>query len=156
MAGRLRSELIPSRSICFCRLHICCMRWNIPDWEKSLRQRIWWAIVVHDAWSSFLNSRPSHLQAGNSNVGYMPLPTPHDTPETYRGAISFHYLCRLSIIVGHLQHEVSTLERYGTPQRVASCQRLEGELDALKTELGTHPPPLQMEAEISESQWRIS
>ncbi|KAK4704379.1 hypothetical protein P7C70_g1837, partial [Phenoliferia sp. Uapishka_3] len=100
------------------RLHIDCREWAIPDWEKSLRERIWWCLLIHD-----------------SCVQLMSLPSPNDAPEDYKGALSFHYLCRLSVVVGRLQREVSTLERYGKPGRADSCEQLEQELSELKDEV---------------------
>ena len=53
--------------------------------------------------SSFLNSRPSHLQTGNTSV---PIPDPSCTESldgntiSSNSAIAFHYLCRLAVQVG--------------------------------------------------------
>jgi len=115
-------------------LHIDCQHWAIPRWEKSLRERIWWCLRIHDAWSSFLSSRPSHIQAGNANTRQIPPPTSHDAAEDYRGALSFNYLCRLSTVVAKLQGQVSILDSYGTRGRVQACNQLEIELDELKAE----------------------
>ncbi|GAA5820317.1 hypothetical protein JCM3770_004044 [Rhodotorula araucariae] len=113
-------------------LHVDCRAWAIPEWEKSLRDRIWWSLRLHDAWASFLNSRPSHIQAGNTNVPLLPFPTPADDVESYVGSISFGYACRLAVIVARLQSEVSTLDRYGSAARADSCDHLEQELAAMK------------------------
>ncbi|BGP45128.1 hypothetical protein JCM10450v2_000945 [Rhodotorula kratochvilovae] len=113
-------------------LHVDCRAWAIPEWEKSLRDRIWWSLRIHDAWASFLNSRPSHIQAGNTNVPLLPFPTPADDVEAYVGSISFGYACRLAVVVSRLQLEVSTLDRYGSAARADSCDHLEQELNAMK------------------------
>ncbi|BGO94136.1 hypothetical protein NBRC10512_006958 [Rhodotorula toruloides] len=113
-------------------LHIDCRSWAIPDWEKSLRQRLWWCLRIHDAWASFLNSRPSHIQAGNANV---PLPTfaAHTTASDVDSTeISFVFACRLALVVGQLQAEVSTLDNYGSSSRADACDALEKDLNALK------------------------
>ncbi|GAA6041682.1 hypothetical protein JCM8097_003082 [Rhodosporidiobolus ruineniae] len=112
-------------------LHVDCRAWAIPDWEKSLRERIWWSLRMHDAWASFLNSRPSHIQLGNTNVPLPPFPTPDDPVESYNGGISFAYSCRLAVIVSRLQTEVSTLDKYGT-DRAPACDYLEKELNSMK------------------------
>lgn len=118
-----------------------------------MRDRIWWSLRIHDAWvrdqpvrssllalvdasgcaqASFLNSRPSHIQAGNTNVPLLPFPTPSDGVEAYVGSVAFQYSCRLAVIVARLQSEVSTLDKYGSATRAESCDELEQELNAMK------------------------
>ncbi|GAA5892155.1 hypothetical protein JCM8208_001454 [Rhodotorula glutinis] len=113
-------------------LHVDGRRWALPAWEKSLRDRIWWSLRVHDAWASFLNSRPSHVQLGNTNVPLLSFPTPSDDVESYVGSVAFQYSCRLAVIVARLQAEVSTLDKYGSPTRADSCDQLEHELNTMK------------------------
>ncbi|GAA6005375.1 hypothetical protein JCM10207_002958 [Rhodosporidiobolus poonsookiae] len=112
-------------------LHVDCSRWAIPDWEKSLRNRIWWALRIHDAWASFLNSRPSHVQAGNTNVPLPLFPTPDGPIESFNG-MAFAYSSRLAVIVARLQAGVSILDQYGSPARADSCDHLEQELNTMK------------------------
>ncbi|GAA5971375.1 hypothetical protein JCM11641_008328 [Rhodosporidiobolus odoratus] len=127
-------------------LHVDCQAWAIPEWEKSLRERIWWTLRIHDAWSSFLSSRPSHIQAGNTNVPLPPFPSPGDAPDTGTGSVAFAYSCRLAVIVTRLQSEVSLLEKYGSASRVDACDFLEQELNTLKEgarpffEMSRRPP----------------
>ncbi|GAA5905414.1 hypothetical protein JCM6882_003153 [Rhodosporidiobolus microsporus] len=112
-------------------LHVDCRAWAIPDWEKSLRERIWWSLRIHDAWASFLNSRPSHIQLGNTNVPLPPFPTPDDL-ENYASTVAFAYSCRLALVVSRLQAEVSTLDVYGAPARADACDRIEKELNSMR------------------------
>ncbi|KPV76725.1 uncharacterized protein RHOBADRAFT_51724 [Rhodotorula graminis WP1] len=131
-------------------LHVDGRRWALPAWEKSLRDRIWWSLRIHDAWASFLNSRPSHVQLGNTNVPLLPFPTPSDDVESYVGSVAFQYSCRLAVIVARLQAEVSTLDKYGSPTRADSCDQLEHELNAMKEGarpfLDTSPRPIGMDS----------
>lgn len=98
--------------------------------------------------ASFLNSRPSHIQAGNTNVPLRPFPAPSDSVESYTGSIAFAYSCRLAVIVARLQAEVSTLDKYGAASRAESCDHLEQELNAMrdgaKPFLETTPRPVGM------------
>lgn len=113
-------------------LHIDCTNWSIPEWEKDLRRALWWALKVHDAWMSFLNSRPCHIQRDNTNVSLptlntilhltSPSPvasTPYVSPTSAvpdnrtTSAQSFILLCRLSLLVASLQAHVCTLAAAG-------------------------------------------
>ncbi|GAA5849664.1 hypothetical protein JCM9279_001972 [Rhodotorula babjevae] len=131
-------------------LHVDGRQWALPPWEKSLRDRIWWLLRVHDAWASFLNSRPSHVQLGNTNVPLLSFPNPSDDIEAYVGSVAFQYQCRLAVIVARLQAEVSTLDKYGSPTRADSCDQLEHELNTMKEGarpfLDLSPRPIGMDS----------
>lgn len=47
--------------------------WDIAPSEKSLRIRIWWALVIHDKWFSLAYGTPSHLQSSQYDI---PKPSP--------------------------------------------------------------------------------
>ncbi|WVW83573.1 hypothetical protein I302_105594 [Kwoniella bestiolae CBS 10118] len=95
-------------------LHLDPSSWSIPTWEQELRIRLWWMLRIHDAWMSFLNSRPSHIQANNSTA---PLPQLASLLEascafssaSSDSAKSFIASCRLARLVSRLQSEVCTL-----------------------------------------------
>ncbi len=42
-------------------LHVDCLSWNIPEWEKGLRRRLGWAIYMQDKWGALIHGRPSHV-----------------------------------------------------------------------------------------------
>ncbi|GAA5894950.1 Zn(II)2Cys6 transcription factor [Sporobolomyces salmoneus] len=109
-------------------LHIDCQGSSIPDAEKELRTRLWWTLRIHDAWSSFLNSRPSHLQHGNTSV----LLPRFATDTSHLDDIAFGCACRLGTVVARLQQEVSILDRYGSSQRIESCDSIETDLNTMK------------------------
>ncbi|KAM5361219.1 hypothetical protein ACJZ2D_013235 [Fusarium nematophilum] len=46
------------------------MSWEIPQSEKNLRMKIWWALLVHDKWTSLSNGTPPHISR-----------TQHDVPQ---------------------------------------------------------------------------
>lgn len=98
--------------------------------------------------ASFLNSRPSHVQLGNTNAPLLPFPTPTDDVDSYVGSTAFQYSCRLAVVVARLQAEVSTLDKYGSPARADSCDQLEHELNTMKEGarpfLDTSPRPIGM------------
>ncbi|KAI9632181.1 uncharacterized protein MKK02DRAFT_40480 [Dioszegia hungarica] len=95
-------------------MHLNPLKWAIPLWEQELRIRLWWVLAIHDAWMSFLNSRPALIQANNNSV---PLPTFSSLSEagcTYGSASSdsaksFIASCRLGLLVRRLQSNVCTL-----------------------------------------------
>lgn len=94
-------------------LHIDCTNWALPPWEKDLRRVLWWDLRIHDAWMSFLNSRPAHIQGDNHSVPFPALSsavaTSGPTSQSIRSPKSFVYLCRLSYLVSVLQARVCTL-----------------------------------------------
>ncbi|GAA5960316.1 hypothetical protein JCM3765_007471 [Sporobolomyces pararoseus] len=108
-------------------LHIDCQGWAIPESEKELRTKLWWLLRIQDAWSSFLNSRPSHLQHGNTSV-----PLPLFVTESGIDKVAFGCACRLGAVVARLQREVSILDRYGNSQRIDSCDSIETDLNTMK------------------------
>ena len=44
-------------------LHIDPSSWRLPQWERSLRKRIWWSLVVHDKFRALLYGRPSKYES---------------------------------------------------------------------------------------------
>ncbi|KAH8824377.1 hypothetical protein DL96DRAFT_1712657 [Flagelloscypha sp. PMI_526] len=125
-------------------LHIDPTNWAIPTWEKDYRRILWWALRTFDHWMSFLNSRPSHIQTSNHNV---PVPSIQSvcsvTNENTKiphapSARSFVFLCRLSMLVGHLQSEVFTLAasiEITKEDRIGRVVGLEGETTTLLQEV---------------------
>ncbi|KAI5464804.1 fungal-specific transcription factor domain-containing protein [Mariannaea sp. PMI_226] len=55
-------------------LHHNPMQWEIPESEKNLRIKIWWALWVHDKWTSLAHGTPPHISRTHFNV---PKPTIH-------------------------------------------------------------------------------
>ncbi|PHH66533.1 hypothetical protein CDD81_7008 [Ophiocordyceps australis] len=47
------------------------MSWKIPQSEKYLRMKIWWALLLHDRWISLAHGTPPHISRAHYNV---PLP----------------------------------------------------------------------------------
>ncbi|KAK5320768.1 hypothetical protein LTR93_006980 [Exophiala xenobiotica] len=46
-----------------------CLDWNgIPDWEKRLRRRLWWAVFVMDKWAFMSAGLTSHIHKDNYDV----------------------------------------------------------------------------------------
>ncbi|KPM35546.1 hypothetical protein AK830_g11013 [Neonectria ditissima] len=53
-------------------LHHNPIPWEIPESEKYLRMKIWWALWVHDKWTSLAHGTPPHISRTQFNV---PKPT---------------------------------------------------------------------------------
>nr|GAT47885.1 predicted protein [Mycena chlorophos] len=123
-------------------LHINPASWAIPAWEKELRQCLWWALRIHDAWMSFLNSRPSHIQADNhstplpENLVYVPTTQAPIPNSDGRSPQSFIMLCRLSVLCSRLQVQVCTLASsvLEPSERLAKVKALEDETQLLLAE----------------------
>lgn len=43
--------------------------WDLPDWEKSLRKRLAWALYVQEKWLSLCVDKPSHIHDDDWAVG---------------------------------------------------------------------------------------
>ncbi|KAJ7932633.1 hypothetical protein B0H13DRAFT_1956283 [Mycena leptocephala] len=121
-------------------LHINPASWAIPSWEKDLRRTLWWGLRIHDAWMSFLNSRPSHIQAENHSS---PVPdivgvaSASNSPDTAYSPQSFVLLCRLSVLCSRLQSQVCTLaaNTLVPAERLAKVKSIEEETQILVAEV---------------------
>ncbi|KAL3474945.1 hypothetical protein BJX99DRAFT_247867 [Aspergillus californicus] len=80
--------------------------WKRPAIEKDLRARLWWAVLIHDHWSSFAHGTPPMIRKGQYDV-----PTPicnelivnTNRPEIDGLAyICFSRLCSLTLILGDI------------------------------------------------------
>lgn len=117
-------------------MHLNPLDWTIPTWEQALRVRLWWTLVMHDAWMSFresrpssklmeVNSRPAVIQPDNNSV---PLPSFSSvitascafSSASTDSAKSFISSCRLAVLVQRLQSKVCTL---GAVKRMTSLER---------------------------------
>lgn len=49
-------------------LHLDSSRWKIPEWERSLRKRLAWALYMQDKWGALVHGRPPLIQADNWTV----------------------------------------------------------------------------------------
>ncbi|CAH0054927.1 unnamed protein product [Clonostachys solani] len=49
-------------------LHLDCQLWPIPDWEKRLRRRLWWAIHTEATWRSLLLGLPLPIHSDQWDV----------------------------------------------------------------------------------------
>ncbi|KAJ7042475.1 hypothetical protein C8F04DRAFT_1076032 [Mycena alexandri] len=124
-------------------LHINPANWAIPSWEKDLRHALWWGLRIHDAWMSFLNSRPSHIQVDNHSipipdiVGVSSPPSAHHAPDAVRSPQSFVYLCRLSLLCSRLQSQVCTLASsvLVAAERLSKVKAIEEETQLLLAEV---------------------
>ncbi|KAG9245186.1 fungal-specific transcription factor domain-containing protein [Calycina marina] len=39
-------------------MHLNCSRWKIPEWERSLRKKLAWALFMQDKWGALIHGRP--------------------------------------------------------------------------------------------------
>ncbi|CAK5279980.1 unnamed protein product [Mycena citricolor] len=124
-------------------LHINPSAWALPSWEKELRRTLWWSLRIHDAWMSFLNSRPSHIQADNHAIaisdilGLISASNSMYAPDSVRSPQSFVSLCRLSLLCSRLQTEVCTLasSMLAPSERLSRVKIIEEETEMLLVEV---------------------
>ena len=93
-------------------LHLDCMEWRIPNWEKGLRKRLAWALYMQDKWGALTHGRPSHITSVNWAVRQIAL---EDFPEIPRdggnegevvelenGKVLFMEMIKLTQITGEI------------------------------------------------------
>lgn len=115
-------------------LHRSPMAWQVTEAEKCMRINLWWAVVIHDYWSSLAHGTPPNIQKANYNV---PLPrsrtSAEDTEQQDSTSLSFIHLCSLSQILGDLLPLVYALRpnmHHAEIQR--TLRRIECDLDDWK------------------------
>lgn len=60
-------------------MHLDCSRWKIPEWERSLRKRLAWALYMQDKWGALIHGRPPLIHIDDWAVRPVEL---RDFPET--------------------------------------------------------------------------
>lgn len=60
-------------------LHLDSSNWKIPEWERSLRKRLAWALFMQDKWGALVHGRPPMIHMDNWSVKPVEL---RDFPET--------------------------------------------------------------------------
>ncbi|RPB27071.1 hypothetical protein L211DRAFT_766096, partial [Terfezia boudieri ATCC MYA-4762] len=101
-------------------LHLDCMEWRIPGWEKGLRKRLAWALFMQDKWGALTHGRPSHITSVNWAVRQI---APEDFPEIPRddenedevvelenGKLLFMEMIKLTQITGEILDGFFTVE----------------------------------------------
>ncbi|KAK5214101.1 hypothetical protein LTR41_000293 [Exophiala xenobiotica] len=102
-----------------------CLDWNgIPDWEKRLRRRLWWAVFVMDKWAFMSAGLTSHIHKDNYDV--LPLTaadfgsaemTPESTSFEHNTSAHFYHLSRLTAIISDIQSAFFTVAASKRTQR---------------------------------------
>lgn len=129
-------------------LHRNPTNWQIPDAEKRLRINLWWAILIHDYWSSLTHGSPPIVHQDNFDV---PLPS----SELSEGSsATFVHLCTLTKVLGNilpliysLQPKSSDiLDRIGNVDR--SIDDIEYKLSASLLERQSHSTSVNGESNL--------
>ncbi|QMW30216.1 hypothetical protein G4B84_005551 [Aspergillus flavus NRRL3357] len=106
--------------------------WRRPKSEKSLRIRLWWAVVIHDRWSSFAHGISPTITKSRYDV---PIPMLEDiitdsnqSDTRIKAANSFIHLCTLTEILGEVLPLVYDLT-FNPEETWKQIRRLETNLD---------------------------
>lgn len=94
-----------------------CSSWNIPDWDKKLRKRIWWTFVIQDTWFAACYGKSLHISTRKWHVP----PLTKDDFESYNmserdamnfqsSVTSFCFLSKLSSLVAEICDNLLTDE----------------------------------------------
>jgi hypothetical protein len=109
-------------------LHRDPTHWQILDAEKSLRIKLWWAVLIHDYWSSLTHGTPALVHKENFDV---PLPLPEPLGSS---AIVFIHLCSLTQVLGNILPLMYTLKP-DSGDMWRATRRIECSLDDLELSL---------------------
>lgn len=92
-------------------LHISCMSWSVPEWEKGLRRRLSWAVFMQDKWGALIHGRPSHIKSNSwdlrpLNLGDFPESAADEdskegSTEVDKGRHLFIHLARLTVLMAN-------------------------------------------------------
>lgn len=86
-------------------LHRSPVKWKILEAEKALRIKLWWAVLIHDCWSSYAHGTPPTIR-----TEYHDVPLPVDDLHSGNHPSSFYPLCSLTQILAETLPIVYTLK----------------------------------------------
>ncbi|KAE8144161.1 fungal-specific transcription factor domain-containing protein [Aspergillus avenaceus] len=111
--------------------------WRRSKSEKSLRIRLWWAVVIHDRWSSYAHGISPTITKSRYDV---PIPVlsdiltgPNQSEKRLKSAQSFIHLCTLTEILGEILPLVYDLNTDHTDWN--QITRLQSDLDNWESNL---------------------
>ncbi|KAJ9099762.1 hypothetical protein QFC21_003760 [Naganishia friedmannii] len=109
-------------------LHIDPTDWKLPRWERNLRKRVMWGLIIHDKWRALIFGRPSNLHNSNFSVTVPTMsdmdPDTHSTREEQDSMLAFCGMCRLTLILDDLLMDFYSVQASANPQRGPSRLRL--------------------------------
>ncbi|EJT72922.1 hypothetical protein GGTG_09773 [Gaeumannomyces tritici R3-111a-1] len=115
-------------------------RWDLADYDKQLRIRLWWGTLIHDRWSSFAYGVPPCIGQSQYDV---PLPTRatlatpelESTLERDQAAHCFIALCKLTEILGDMLPLLHDLRRSPASNTSRKRRDLESDLEEWESNL---------------------
>lgn len=136
-----------------------CTDWQIPDWERGVRKRVAWALLMQDKWGALVYGRGSHIRSDDWDV--RPL-SPADFPETAKdddneegsaeiekGKQTFLHMVSLTEIISEILDNFFTLKALRKPRdlhdMLAAAKPLQLELKAWFANM---PPALSLEITV--------
>lgn len=90
-----------------------CIHWQIPNWNKRLRRRIWWSFIVQDTWFALAYGRPLHIPKKYWSVTHLTSNdfepyhmTKRETEKFHLSVTSFCYLTHLTEAVADISEDL--------------------------------------------------
>ncbi|GHJ89746.1 hypothetical protein NliqN6_6148 [Naganishia liquefaciens] len=118
-------------------LHVDPTNWKLPRWERNLRKRVMWGLIIHDKWRALIFGRPSNLHSSSFSVSLPTLddmdPDTDPSPEVQDSMRAFCGLCRLTLILDDLLVEFHSVKAITNPHRNQTRLRL---LEGIGEDLG--------------------
>ncbi|OWB62089.1 hypothetical protein B5S29_g3005 [[Candida] boidinii] len=92
-------------------INIDCTDWDIDEYEKRLRRKIWWSLFMQEKWFSIQYGRSSHININDWNVSMIEASDFKDdlntvTKSTIEG---FQAMCKLTIIIDEIATNLLSL-----------------------------------------------
>lgn len=135
-------------------LHLDASNWLIPQWERSIRKRLSWALYMQDRWTALAYGRPVHIHHDDWSVLEL---IPDDFTDcdsssldeerrsiSARGKLQFMHMVRLTQILSSVLSSFYTARTCSDQDTVLLYQRAEPLLDQLQTWYEQIPSSLQM------------
>ncbi|KAK4688968.1 hypothetical protein P7C73_g1135, partial [Tremellales sp. Uapishka_1] len=118
-------------------LHIDSDGWKLPRWEKSVRKRLWWTLLISDKWRSFVYGRPSIINSEECSVALPKLRHSdwgvdvHSDDED--AMLAFIAMCTLTVIlqriITHFYSVKSSINPLPSDERLAVLSSISEEVD---------------------------
>ncbi|KAH3663513.1 hypothetical protein OGAPHI_004914 [Ogataea philodendri] len=136
-------------------LNVNCLNWEIPNWEKRIRRRLWWTLFIQEKWMSFSLGKGSHISKSDWNVPmimgsdfvYYPDPGVEEQHHTNEVKI-FCITAELTLIVDEIADEL--LKVRSTKMSLATTyKKVYGFLTRIREFQKSHQSVLQINASES-------
>ena len=124
-------------------LHLDASTWIIPDWERSLRKRLSWALYMQDIWTALAHGRPIHISEDDWAVTDLEFGD-FDAGDSKEGPHHYLHMVALTRILYTVLKQFYTMKSTTMQDTVELFSRARPILTALETWYATLPSSLNV------------